>query len=323
MKDKVISDKHKSRNNKTLLQPLCPLCTLWCILFLICSCERRELVYSVDTALSISVDWSRADQEEEKNYGATVIFYPHDGGAPRTVLMGDRTQTTVNLPSGHYSVLLFNRSFYDFSGIAFRGAEDFHTLEAYARKVETRASSRVIVENPEKLATARMDDFENTSTLHLVPTPLTRKIEVQVYLKGLKNVKEVRCILDGIPTSVLLSTGMLSGETASHEFELGNPVYDSGSKTDGTMSGSLNVFGFNPDLPHEMKITALLADNKTVVNQTFEKVQVDETMDEKGIIILRIEATAPEAFPDVEMGGSGMDVDVGNWGDEENTDIEL
>ena len=75
------------------------------------SCERRELTFYTEAEITVTADWSRADQQEENQYGATLIFYPQDGGTPRVVLMGDRTQTTVRLPDGRYDAILFNRSF--------------------------------------------------------------------------------------------------------------------------------------------------------------------------------------------------------------------
>lgn len=55
------------------------------------SCERRELTFYTEAEITVTADWSRADQQEENQYGATLIFYPQDGGTPRVVLMGDRT----------------------------------------------------------------------------------------------------------------------------------------------------------------------------------------------------------------------------------------
>lgn len=106
------------------------------------SCERRELTFYTEAEITVTADWSRADQQEENQYGATLIFYPQDGGTPRVVLMGDRTQTTVRLPDGRYDAILFNRSFDEFGTMAFRGQEQLHTLEAYALQTETRYGTK-------------------------------------------------------------------------------------------------------------------------------------------------------------------------------------
>lgn len=60
-------------------------------------------------------------------------------------MMGDRSGDAVRLPMGVYDIIVFNRSFNDFSNIAFRG-NSYETLEAYARKVETRVDKKTRVE---------------------------------------------------------------------------------------------------------------------------------------------------------------------------------
>lgn len=47
------------------------------------SCERRELTFYTEAEITVTADWSRADQQEESQYGATLIFYPQDGGTDR------------------------------------------------------------------------------------------------------------------------------------------------------------------------------------------------------------------------------------------------
>ena len=85
------------------------------------SCNRRELTYYEVVGVTLMADWSQAGLEGEDTYGATAVFYPQNGGVPQTVLMGNRTHAITRLPKGHYNVILFNRSFSDFGGIAFRG----------------------------------------------------------------------------------------------------------------------------------------------------------------------------------------------------------
>ena len=101
---------------------------------------------------------------EEENYGSTILFYPRDGGTPHIFQMGERTGETVRLPMGTYDAIIFNRSFNDFSNIAFRG-DSYETLEAYARKVETRVDevtrveTRTIISSPDELAVATLEGF--------------------------------------------------------------------------------------------------------------------------------------------------------------------
>ena len=325
---------------------------LFLLLLFTTSCERREITYYMEAEVSITADWSRANLDHESDYGATAVFYPKAGGKPKTVLLGDRTQGKVRLPKGHYSVIIFNRSFNDFSGLAFKGTDKYNTLEAYTVKVESRVVTKtnetrdVIVNSPEKLASDAIEEFEITEemlgnysntqlargctqdgcSLHFTPRELTQTVQVEVKVKGLHNVKQAHCTLSGVPTSVFLASGQTSEHTAIQEFALGNPVFDENSYTDGTITGTLNVFGFDSELPHDMDLKATLVDGKTVVEQTFKEVETSEKADETGIISLHISAETHETIPDVKPedgAGSGFDAEVGEWGEEINSDIKI
>lgn len=92
------------------------------LLFLLAGCERRELTYYNTAEITLTVDWSQSglNNSEEAAYGASAIFYPGDGGESKIFLLGNYSQETVRLQQGVYNVIVFNRSFTDFSNIAFR-----------------------------------------------------------------------------------------------------------------------------------------------------------------------------------------------------------
>ena len=125
--------------------------------------SRPHLLRSDGASYPCRLDQSGLAAEEE-NYGSTILFYPRDGGAPHIFQMGERTGETVRLPMGTYDAIIFNRSFNDFSNIAFRG-DSYETLEAYARKVETRVDevtrveTRTIISSPDELAVATLEGF--------------------------------------------------------------------------------------------------------------------------------------------------------------------
>ena len=315
---------------------------------IISACDRRELTYYETAQITLTANWSQAGLEGEDNYGATAVFYPQTGGEPKVVLMGDRTRATTQLPKGRYSVVLFNRSFDDFSAIDFRGTESFGTLEAYAKKIESRAESQAIVSSPEKLAVAVVQDFEVTESmlgnnyapaaspkreavlgeccLSFTPRQLTRTIKVKINVDGLNNLKEATCHLSGVPVSIFLSDGHFSGHTVTQEFPVGNPVFEENSYTKGTLTGEINVFGFDEKMKHDIGMDFLLVDGKTEISQTSNKVDVSSETDETGSIVLHIEVATPEPLPDVKHedgGNSGFDADVDPWGDEESAEFPL
>lgn len=328
--------------------------TLLICLFL-AGCERRELTYYKGSEITIYADWSRSGlDEEEQLYGATLLFYPQEGGEPKKVLMGTRSYGTVRLPVGIYNVLIFNRSFYDFSHIAFRGNERYDLLEAYANQIETRmdestrTQTRVIVNSPDGLAVDVVEGFEVTEdmlgnyndaadgrttpsglsdrfTLRLSPRKLTREMIATFHVEGLNNIRSVTCRLDGVAESVFLSTGKLSEHTVTQEFHPATLEYSPGSPFDGMLTGKFDVFGFDSSLPHHLRLEALLADGKTTYTEDFDHVTVTEKDNGEGVIILHIEVTTKK-IPDVKPEGgsdSGFDADVDGWGDDVNTDVPI
>lgn len=305
-------------------------CTLLYLLAIgFSGCNRRDISYDIESEITVDADWSQADLEEEHKYGATLIIYPQDNSKPRIELMGNRTRTTFRLPRGRYNIILFNRSFNDFSSVVFRGVDHFETVEAYARQVETRAGTRVITSSPEKLATAVIRDFNATSdacNLHFVPQPLTRKVKVKLNINGLNNVRQARCTIGHIPLSVFLADNRLGDTTGRQEFAVGNPVFDEGSLIEGTLDGTFNLFGFDSKTPHDMALNALLVDGETLVEQDLTEVSIKEKEEENGSLILYVEASTPEKLPDVKPEGgsdSGFDADVDEWGDSQVEELPI
>ena len=324
------------------------------LLVLLTGCDRRDLTYYNESEITILADWTQSGlAQEEGNYGATILFYPRDGSAVQTVLMGDRSQETVRLRPGVYDIILFNRSFHDFSNIAFRG-DSYGTLEAYSRKVETRfnettrTESRVITASPDELAAASIEGFEVTEdmtgnydetnpktkarastdhrfTLNLSPRKLTREVKATFHVTGLNNIRSAACRLDGAAESVYLSTGRYSDHTVAQEFHPDILTFTPGSLSDGTLTGTFEVFGFDVSATGILHLEALLVDGKTTFAQDFDQVKVTEDEGLEGTITINVEVTT-EKVPDVKPeggSGSGFDADVDGWGEETNTDVPI
>ena len=320
-------------------------------LLLLAACERRELTYYTEAELTISVDWSKAAlSEEEEKYGATALFYPEGENEPIVVLMGDRNGKTVRLKEGLYNIVLFNRSFDDFSNIAFRGKDCYRKLEAYTKDIGTKAdesSSRVATESPDELAADFMGSLEVTADmlgnysptrsgvagsavsdsifrLSLTPGKRTKDITVSIRIEGMNNIRTAFCRLSGVSESIFLASGESSEQTITQQFSLANPIYLPDSKTEGTMSASFSVFGFDEKITHELHLEALLIDGKTVYKEDFPNVKVTQTDSGNGSLRITIDQICQTPVPDVKPeGGSGMDADVGDWDNEENSDIDI
>lgn len=326
---------------------------LYLFVFLLVACNRRELTYSPEATITISADWSQSGlNEKEQDYGATTIFYPTDGSTPFVALMGDRTYKTLCLKEGCYNVVLFNRSFDDFGNLCFRGEENYQTLEAYVKKMEIRnesSSERIIMESPDELAADYIEGFEVTSDmpenyssaitqqsnrnstrnenschLRFTPKKLTQKITVKIRIKGMNNIRKATCTLDGIAESIFLVSRQNSEKTVTQVLRLSNPIYDSGSVTEGTLSTTISVFGFDVEIPHNLHLKAKLVDGKTIFEESFNDLAIRRLDEEDGTMSVFIDMACEKTVPNVKTeGSSGFDADVDKWNDEVNSDIDI
>lgn len=323
------------------------------------SCERRDLTYYEVSEITLTADWNDSGlDDKEQKYGATAVFYPRNGGEPKIFMMGDRSGDAVRLPMGVYDIIVFNRSFNDFSNIAFRG-NSYETLEAYARKVETRVDkktrveTRTIISSPDELAAATLKGFTVTEDmlgnysqttygrtapsrsseetpdglyhLHFVPKKLTREVSAVLHIEGLNNIRSATCRLGGVAESIFLATGKTSANTVTQEFTPSNPEFSPGSPFNGTLSCEFEIFGLNVIDNNNLHLDALLVDGKTEFEGDCTNVKITENDDGTGSVTLILEAST-EKVPDVKPeggAGSGFDVDVDGWGNEINTDIPI
>ena len=251
------------------------------------ACNRRELTYSPEATITISADWSQSGlNEKEQDYGATAIFYPTDGSTPFLALMGDRTYKTLCLKEGCYNVVLFNRSFDDFGNLCFRGEENYQTLEAYVKKMEIRNES-----SSERIIMESPDELA------------ADYIEAE---------------------SIFLVSRQNSEKTVTQVLRLSNPVYDSGSVTEGTLSTTISVFGFDVEIPHNLHLKAKLVDGKTIFEESFNDLAIRRLDEEDGTMSVFIDMACEKTVPNVKTeGSSGFDADVDKWDDEVNSDIDI
>lgn len=327
---------------------VCRLVTLFtCILVIFSACDRRELTYSNEAEITVTADWSKAGlSEQEGRYGATAVFYPTDGNAPITVLMGDRNRKTVRLKEGRYSVVVFNRSFDDFGSIAFRGTDACHTLEAYSKNAQGKGtdSGKVATDSPDELAADCVEGFEVTPgmlgnygpsatrntedpspcRLCFTPRKLTGEITATIYIKGMNNIRTATCTLGGVAESVFLASGRPSERTMTQRFTLDTKTYLPGSRTDGTMSATFSVFGFDESVLHEVHFEAMLVDGKTEFVEELDDIKVNVSETDEGAIRITIDVTCGETVPTVRPeGSSGMDADVEGWDKEDDKEIDI
>ena len=140
----------------------------------------------------------------------------------------------------------------------------------------------------------------------------------------MNNIRKATCTLDGIAESIFLVSRQNSEKTVTQVLRLSNPVYDSGSVTEGTLSTTISVFGFDVEIPHNLHLKAKLVDGKTIFEESFNDLAIRRLDEEDGTMSVFIDMACEKTVPNVKTeGSSGCDADVDKWDDEVNSDIDI
>lgn len=288
------------------------------------SCAEDSMNDSEKMQITIKVDWSKSGLDSSSE-GATCLFYPIDGGAPVKVLMGDRNYEETSLPKGQYNVLVFNRTFGEFTSITFQGENKFETIKACLKQEYTRSLN--LLASPDELAVATYANWtlsEGITTIQLTPKKITRQINIKLNGEGMENVYSAIGRLSGMPEAVKLADGSISESVNMQLFNFNKTLTRSEGAVEYMLEATFNAFGFDEGVNRELRFQAQLRDGKTVFEQDFgvENVIVS---DELGKNMIFIELTTP-ALPEVDPGissGSSFDVAIDKWGDEVNNQIPV
>ena len=110
----------------------------------------------------------------------------------------------------------------------------------------------------------------------------------------------------------------------TQQFEMEHPVYLPGSQTEGTLSATFSVFGFDESIPHDVHFEAQLVDGKTAFSEDLKGLKINVSEDGEGIVRITIEVACDETVPTVQPeGSSGMDAEVDGWEEKDNEDIDI
>ena len=263
------------------------------------SCERRPLEeISYDKALiPITIDWVTLahldpDSDRENLYRASVWFFSKDGTVfnngktYQEIRFNDPRGGTVELPVGHYSVLILNNAIDEFNNnVGFRGTDSYSTFEYYLKSADaTMDMTTNPVQEPDILAVWRIFEYEVTPSmvkvsrsldapisdadrskaeedlkklLNLQPERLTHTLHAQAYVRFLKSSgKPASATLTGMAHSVNLSTGEVSTTPSSFTFEMNNRQYDDPAHPKhGKIEAYVETLGMLPDATSRYRLT--------------------------------------------------------------------
>jgi hypothetical protein len=307
------------------------------------SCEHKELCYGHPTSVKVrvNVDWSEYDGELPE--GMTVAFYPADGGNPTTVLTNDISHADAYLKPGTYHVGVICYSIHEYGTILFENVYNHQTISITPAELTSdwyvpEGRQETIVCEPEDFGTDYQYDVvvpgiaslsNNDEALliaTLVPENVITTLDIEVDVVGLRYFKSAKAALTNLAQNLLLGSKSTNEEKATHLIETWTATPDSSDANKGTLSASIKTLGLpqdhdgHPDF-NNLKLLISLIDNKTTIDC---QISAGDKFTEVGARRLLLKISEAIALPEVtSSSGSGFDVSVEEWPDDDNTNIDI
>jgi hypothetical protein len=344
--------------------------TLFAILLttIFTSCEHKDLCllhpggvhnpsdYDGSVKVRINVDWSQFDNELPS--GMTVSAFPILSNVASTITSNDISHVSTYLSPGMYHLEVMGYSKHEYGTIDFLEDESGTIIGLQAKPTTstwyTPDDDEVIALFPEEFAFDRQtnipvddpyaddDDDDDNSTARtltygdeiliatLYPVNIIYTVDVNVRVKGFKNLRSCAGVLQGL-TSTLNFTTLHGGEsTVTHLLETWSFAYDSKEDDSGILTASVSCLGLpygcvhNPE-DNTLKLNILLVDNKTTLSYT---IPVGDTYKELGTRHFSFNVDDTILLPEVESsnqstGSAGFDVTVDDWNEDNNNNIDI
>jgi hypothetical protein len=317
-------------------------------LYLLCSCEYKDLCYDHNHWAEVRVvfDWEdsddgtkQSDLPDETKGGMTVLFYDMqtEFAEPIRYDFPGRSGGVVRLQSGTYRAIAYNN---DTETILYRGWGHINTINAYTRyssieegtqlsrsdmpRATDTEHQRVILE-PDALWMATSDEFTLTeadtepgaeaTTITMQPTTRVREITITIHnVPNLQYTGQFGGALSGLAGSVWAESGEPGDELVIQAFPV--TVLD-----ESTLQMHFRTFGHCPHADegdtntHLLTIYAILADG----NKWYYTVDVTEQIHDSGSstdeeIIVELDGLP---VPKPIVNGSGFQPTVDGWQGEE------
>lgn len=309
---------------------------------LLSACELRPLYVEGVTPVNVLVlpDWTQLGGNPS---GATICFYPEDGGAPHKFRTNSVTRANVQVPSGYYNVMVFNRAEDEFGTMSFTGIDALSSARvvldekifSWIGRVDTVGHT---VYEPEDVVVGRLDHFKVCSlaereaairdnsqesdpaavadSAKVTPRRVRYSGTISIRIDGIQNLRSVRSYLTGMNGSAYLAGRRAGDILCTHVLENWSVEHDESDHTKGWLRGRFYCFGLpGQDEPNNrLFLQLLLVDNKTVI-QDIRNVAVIQNDDERSDkIVIEDAIILPDVKPEAK-GESGFDVDVTGWKD--------
>lgn len=336
---------------KRIFSDLCMVAYTFSLLILFGGCENRPLEDPQEQLgqIPIRIYWDKAEVSPKN---ATVLFYNETGNLYKEWQSASQTGSavgTVILPPGRYTAVAFNELRNQINNVHMQDWGKFETFEAFALPnlqpvydFSSNVEGNMLVRQPGILSacttsftvedtscgcgTYNLTDSSYKALSDLHPTRKTARVNIIIHVDKLNNARmPALAELRNFASGYIFSTDRNTLTPVTTQFTANNRSYNPGSTTDGTVSTSVNIFGFPGDRFHlentpgaklYLDMAFMLADaEQTIVEYSKDVTDLVKVVtDENGGVTINIEIEIGR-LPDITpvAGGSGFDTELVDW----------
>jgi len=327
------------------------LAILFAVMVIPSSCKRDPLYYMGQNLVRVVVnmDWSYLGELPD---GASIYFYPENKGQTYSFITNDVRSTTVMVPSGYYTVMVFNRTTEEYGTMHFRdmnSMSDACALLNFKYSTWTGISDTVghTVYEPEAIVSgvvnhvyihditeAVVDEKSpwgyRCDTVGVVPQQFVLTGAVSIRVNGIHNAKSVRAYLTGMGGGIYMVPRTTCDSLCTHILESWNMTRDQSDYTKGYFTSYFRCFGL-PDMYRQeqdkknnrLHVEVMLVDESTLIKKDWDV----GTLIKEYVSELRLTLDVSDLnLPDVKPKGgteSGFDITIGEWDDPVDIDVPL
>ncbi len=333
------------------------ICVMTLCVMTLSSCKQKlcDWEYLGNSAkVEFDVDWSESNIDVSDIHNLSVYAYPEDGGAPYIRVSGDIESAYINLPSGIYSLLIFNDVVGDLAGIDFFDVNYFDKINA--ESIEQSESSNlyyniedgeVLLTPHDQLAAWRVDSFEVTSDMvvclycdeinsneinnnemgnfetliEIAPTPITVQCIFHIRVENLNNAQIIQGVLKGFASGAYLSSQeriSSDNNTNLYSVTFNSRTYDDSQSVDGDIYAEITTFGkeTSTDQIYELEIVVILNSGEKV---SYTRDITDQVSVQNNSVITIYLDSDDYLISLPEWQGTGFE--VMGWGDKESIEL--
>ena len=244
----------------------------------------------------------------------TVVAYPTDDRGVYGVHKIKGLEGSIWLLPGTYDILLYTSDFYDLDGTFYRGLTDFYSAEAYTNQVKSSKTKELVksydMDEPDPLFVQTYKNFEVKAGENRIEgglKPMNYKYWYEVQVTGLDYITSAWLEIDGMYTSVFMSTG-------EHMYdEYGNQRIESQIlKEENKIKGEFFSFGPHQDSNVDNSIVITFVNGRTIRLEMDDISSSIKKLTKGGEIVIE-----QKIVINVGDTGSGFTPEVKDWDEEE------